>query len=64
MEVARQIAGVFGKICKEDDKEPTFIEQLAFVSPEEQTAASPGDRRPRSGWRNHQAASQRAAAHD
>ena len=39
MEVARQIAGVFGKICKEDDKEPTFIEQLAFVSPEEQTAA-------------------------
>ena len=39
MEVARQIAGVFGKICKEDDTEPTFIEQLAFVSPEEQTAA-------------------------
>ena len=39
MEVARQIAGVFGKICKEDDKEPTFIEQLAFVSPEERAQA-------------------------
>ena len=39
MEVARQIAGVFGKICKEDDKEPTFIEQLAFISPEERAQA-------------------------
>ena len=36
---ARTIAGVFGKIRKEGDDEPTFIEQLAFVSPEERTKA-------------------------
>ncbi len=36
---ARDIAGVFGKIRKEGDDDPTFIEQLAFVSPEERTRA-------------------------
>jgi len=36
---ARAIAGIFGKIRKESDKQPTFIEQLAFVSPEERAAA-------------------------
>lgn len=39
LKTARAIAGVFGKIRKEDDKDPTFIEQLAFVSPEEQAKA-------------------------
>ena len=32
---ARTIAGMFGKIRGETDKDPTFIEQLAFVSPQE-----------------------------
>ena len=36
---ARAIAGVFGKIRKEGDSKPTFIEQLAFVSPEERERA-------------------------
>lgn len=36
---ARDIAGVFGKIKDAKDKEPTRIEQLAFISPEERTAA-------------------------
>ena len=39
LEVARDIAGVFGKIRKEQDKEPTFTEQLAFVSPAEREKA-------------------------
>ena len=39
LETARQIAAVFGKIRKEDDPKPTFIEQLAFVSPEERAEA-------------------------
>ena len=37
--IARSIAGVFGKIKGEKDDEPTFIEQLAFVSPEERARA-------------------------
>ncbi len=37
--VARPIAGVFGKIKAEDDEDAAFIEQLAFVSPEEVKAA-------------------------
>lgn len=37
--VAREIAGVFGKVKKEDDPHPTFTEQLAFVSPGEQQKA-------------------------
>ena len=32
---ARKIASVFGKPKSENDRHPTFIEQLAFVSPEE-----------------------------
>lgn len=32
---AREIAGLFGKIRNETDSDPTFIEQLAFVSPQE-----------------------------
>ena len=39
LETARGIAGVFGKIRSEKDAEPTFIEQLAFVSPEERARA-------------------------
>lgn len=37
--IARSIAGVFGKIKGEKDDDPTFIEQLAFVSPEERARA-------------------------
>jgi CRISPR system Cascade subunit CasC len=33
--VAREIAGIFGKVKKETDKNPTYTEQLAFISPEE-----------------------------
>lgn len=32
---ARDIAGVFGKLRKEDGDNSTFIEQLAFISPQE-----------------------------
>jgi CRISPR system Cascade subunit CasC len=39
IEIARSIAGVFGKLKGERDDDPAFIEQLAFVSPEEQAAA-------------------------
>lgn len=40
LEVARDIAGVFGKLRKVSEKEDaTFIEQLAFVSPEERATA-------------------------
>jgi CRISPR system Cascade subunit CasC len=39
LKVARAIAGVFGKIKDEKDKTPTFIEQLAFVSPDERAKA-------------------------
>ena len=38
LKLARDIAGVFGKVKNDKDKE-TFIEQLAFVSPEEQEKA-------------------------
>ncbi|MCZ0942325.1 MAG: type I-E CRISPR-associated protein Cas7/Cse4/CasC [Gammaproteobacteria bacterium] len=37
--IAREIAGAFGKIKAEQDSQPTFIEQLAFVSPEERQRA-------------------------
>jgi CRISPR system Cascade subunit CasC len=33
--VAREIAGIFGKVKKETHKNPTYTEQLAFISPEE-----------------------------
>ena len=36
---ARRIAGVFGKLKEDGDKAPAQIEQLAFVSPDEQSAA-------------------------
>lgn len=36
---ARKIADVFGKLRAEGDPSPTFIEQLAFVSPEERAEA-------------------------
>ncbi len=39
MEVARQIAEVFGKIKDVKGKNPAQIEQLAFISPEERAAA-------------------------
>lgn len=37
--IARSIAGVFGELKDEKGDDPTFIEQLAFVSPEEQARA-------------------------
>jgi CRISPR system Cascade subunit CasC len=37
--IARSIAGVFGKLKGEKDDNPEFIEQLAFVSPEERATA-------------------------
>lgn len=37
--IARQVAELFGKLKAEKDKAPTYIEQLAFVSPEERRAA-------------------------
>ena len=39
LKTTRKIAGVFGKIRDEKDDEPTFIEQLVFVSPEERKSA-------------------------
>lgn len=39
VEGARTIAAVFGKIKDAKDKNPVYIEQLAFVSPEERAAA-------------------------
>ena len=39
LEVARAIAGVFGKLKSTSDDSRTFIEQLAFVSPVEQAKA-------------------------
>ena len=37
--VARGIADAFGKLPKEDDPNPVFIQQLAFISPEERKKA-------------------------
>ncbi len=37
--VAREVAGLFGKINPEKDDDPTYIAQLAFISVEEQQAA-------------------------
>ena len=39
IKTARTIAEVFGKLKSEADKNPTRIEQLAFISPEERAAA-------------------------
>jgi len=38
-EIAREIAGVFGKVKDAKDPQPTRIEQLAFIAPEERAAA-------------------------
>lgn len=35
LEIARKLAAVFGKLKAEGDANPAYIEQLAFVSPEE-----------------------------
>lgn len=37
--IARQVAELFGKLKGEKDKAPTYIEQLAFISPAERRAA-------------------------
>jgi CRISPR system Cascade subunit CasC len=37
--VARQVADVFGKLKSEKDKNATYTEQLAFISPEERDTA-------------------------
>lgn len=37
--IARDVAGAFGKLKKDDDSNPTRIEQLAFVSPDERALA-------------------------
>jgi CRISPR system Cascade subunit CasC len=39
VETARAIAGIFGKVKDAKDKDPTRIEQLAFIAPEEREAA-------------------------
>ena len=39
LKAATAIAGVFGKLKGEKDAHPEFIEQLAFISPEERAAA-------------------------
>jgi len=39
LRTARSIAGLFGKLKGETDANPDFIEQLAFVSPEERATA-------------------------
>jgi CRISPR system Cascade subunit CasC len=39
LEIARLVAGAFGKIEDAKDKPQTYIKQLAFVSPEERIAA-------------------------
>ena len=39
LEIARNIAVLFGKIKGEKDANPAYTEQLAFISPEERTAA-------------------------
>lgn len=39
LEIARGIAGVFGKLKAPNDANPAHIEQLAFISPEEEAQA-------------------------
>ena len=39
VEIARSIAGQFGKIDAPDAKHPTYIKQLAFIAPEERQRA-------------------------
>ena len=49
LEIARQVAEIFGKVKAEKDPNPAFIEQLAFISPEERAAAFDCAERIRSG---------------
>jgi len=51
--VARQLAEIFGKAKAEKDPNPTRIEQLAFISPEEQATAL--------GWAERLAAGEKVA---
>lgn len=37
--IAREIAGIFGKVKSDKDPDPTHTEQLAFISPQERAAA-------------------------
>ena len=39
LEIARNIAALFGKVKGEKDANPAYTEQLAFISPEERAAA-------------------------
>ncbi len=39
LEIARSVAGAFGKIEDAKDKPQTYLKQLAFISPEERSAA-------------------------
>jgi CRISPR system Cascade subunit CasC len=39
LEIAREVAAAFGKVKSDKDANPEFTEQLAFISPEERTAA-------------------------
>ena len=39
LSIARLIAAAFGSVKKENDKNPAYTEQLAFVSPQERAAA-------------------------
>lgn len=39
LEIARAIAGIYGKIKAEKDGNPTYTEQLVFISPDERDAA-------------------------
>ena len=39
LEVAREIAAVFGKVKPETDRSPTSTDQLAFISPQERATA-------------------------
>ncbi|WP_094461924.1 type I-E CRISPR-associated protein Cas7/Cse4/CasC [Pannonibacter phragmitetus] len=40
VEIAREVAGVFGKLKGEKDANPTYTEQLAFISPQERQIAT------------------------
>jgi CRISPR system Cascade subunit CasC len=39
LEVAREVASIFGKVKPTTDKDPTHTEQLAFIAPQERAAA-------------------------
>ncbi len=39
LEIARAVGGAFGKIAKDGEPKPSYIAQLAFISPQEQKTA-------------------------